>query len=147
MDFNQRCLKPTAYRTNTSSLENFLISVGLSQYAQLLQQNGITSIAYLLNNVRSDDLHRMGITNTAHVKRLRHELKQLRHNQPSHAVDMSTVTQAQRNDSGYSTIDQIKVDRQRQAVKADNWQVYSLHQLIGVSSYFFLTLRVIKDDG
>ena len=114
VDFTERCLTPAAYKPDTSSLQRFLTSIALPQYAALFAQNAIVSIEQLLNHVRTDDLQQMGMTNTAHVKRLRHQLKLLRHRQPSQHIGAHATQNPQRNDSGYSTIDKIKQDAKRQ---------------------------------
>ena len=104
-------MNPAAFQLCTSSIQSFMVSIGLPQYIPLLLQRNISSVETLINNVHVKDLANMGITNPGHIKRLRHNVKFLRHRASKVNGGTEKLDQPKRTDSGYSTIDRVKAKK------------------------------------
>ena len=76
-------------------------------YCNLFSEHNVHSVEQLINNVHTEDLVRMGITDPTHIRRIRHWMKKSRHSLASNNTKQCHVDHASGSLSGQSVRDKV----------------------------------------
>lgn len=71
------------HQPRVTSVQDFLVSIGLPMYSPFIVSQNVHTVEQLVNNIHTEDLVRIGVTDPAHIRRLRHWMKKLKQDNTS----------------------------------------------------------------